>query len=200
MEVPRESEGAAACWASLLAHGTQVGRLPAAPGSRRGLGWGQFAVRSERVTMSISVDVVNRQKVVRVNAVWLGRVARRAITALGHDAAAITVAIVNDAEIASLHHRWMGLPDPTDVLTFDLSGGDGVIAGDIVVSAETARRVAREVGWQPRQELGYYVVHGLLHLTGFDDVTPGERRRMRRKERDVMVAIGLPAPPRRPRK
>lgn len=150
--------------------------------------------------MSITVEIVNRQKVVRVGAVWLGQIARRAIAMLGHETAAITVAIVSDAEIASLHNRWMSLPDPTDVLTFDLSGGEGGIAGDIVVSAETARRVAREVGWQPRQELAYYVIHGLLHLTGFDDVTPGERRRMRRNERDVMVAIGLPAPPRRSKK
>jgi probable rRNA maturation factor len=143
------------------------------------------------------VEIVNRQKVVRIDAVWLGRVARRAIAEIGIDAAAITVVVVDDAEIAALHDRWMGLPDPTDVLTFDLSERDGVIAGDIVVSAETARRVAREVGWQPREELAYYVCHGLLHLSGFDDVTPGERRRMRRKEREVMVAIGLPAPPRR---
>jgi probable rRNA maturation factor len=150
--------------------------------------------------MSIVVEVVNRQKAVRVAPAWLGRIARKAIAALEIEAAEITVAIVDDAGIADLHARWLGLPDPTDVLTFDLSGCDGDFAGDIVVSAETAARVAREVGWQPREELAYYVVHGLLHLAGFDDGTPGERRRMRRKEQDVMVAIGLPAPPRRPRK
>ena len=76
--------------------------------------------------------------------------------------------------------------------------GQPVLAGDIVVSGETARRAARELGWQPRQELAYYVVHGLLHLAGYDDLTPGERRRMRKAERTVMVAAGLPAPPRRP--
>lgn len=150
--------------------------------------------------MSISVDVVNRQKAVPADAVWLERITRRAIAALGHGAAEITVAIVDDTEIAALHDRWMGLPDPTDVLTFDLSGCEGDFAGDIVVSAETAQRVARDLGWQPREEFAYYVVHGLLHLSGFDDVTPGKRRRMRRKEREVMVALGLPTPPRRPRK
>jgi probable rRNA maturation factor len=145
--------------------------------------------------MSISVEIVNRQKTVRVAAKWLETVARKAIASLEVEAAEITVAIVDDAEISALHEQWMGLPDPTDVLTFDLSGCDGDFAGDIVVSAETAARVARDVGWQPREELAYYVVHGLLHLAGFDDGTPGERRRMRRKERAVMESIGLPSPP-----
>ena len=145
--------------------------------------------------MSISVEVVNRQKAVRVAAAWLEKVARKALAALDVEAAEITVAIVDDAEIASLHEKWMGLPDPTDVLTFDLSGCDGDFSGDIVVSADTAARVAREVGWETKLELAYYAVHGLLHLAGFDDGTPGERRRMRRKEREVMTAIGLPPPP-----
>jgi len=150
--------------------------------------------------MSISVEVVNRQKAVRTSPAWLEKITRKAIAVLEVEAAEITVAVVDDAEIASLHEQWMGLADPTDVLTFDLSGCDGDFAGDIVVSVETAARVAREVGWHPKEELAYYVVHGLLHLAGFDDGTPGERRRMRRKEQEVMVAVGLPAPPSRPRK
>jgi probable rRNA maturation factor len=151
--------------------------------------------------MSISVEVVNRQKVVAVDAAWLERVVRRAVTAIGAEPALITVLVVDDRRIATLHDRWLGIPGPTDVLTFDLSaGGAAGLAGDIAASAETARRVARELGWQARHELAYYVVHGLLHLAGEDDVTPGERRRMRRRERAVMASAGLPTPPRRPRK
>ncbi|MFM8413843.1 MAG: rRNA maturation RNase YbeY [Planctomycetota bacterium] len=149
--------------------------------------------------MSTSVEVVNRQKVVAVDTAWLERVVRRAVAAVGAAAAEITVLVVDDRRIAALHDRWMGIPGPTDVLTFDLTGEGGAgLAGDIVASAETARRVARELGWQARHELAYYVVHGLLHLAGEDDGTPGERRRMRRRERTVMAAVGLPAPPRRP--
>jgi rRNA maturation RNase YbeY len=68
--------------------------------------------------------------------------------------------------------------------------------GDIVVSTETARRMSREFGWMPRQEVAYYVIHGLLHLTGYDDRTVADRRAMRARERAVMRAIGMPAPPR----
>ena len=64
------------------------------------------------------------------------------------------------------------------------------------MSTETARRMARAVGWTPRQELAYYIVHGVLHLTGYDDHTAADRRQMRARERAVMKACGLPVPPR----
>jgi len=153
------------------------------------------------LSVSIDVEVLNRQRAVPVDATWLARVVRKAVAALGVEAAAITVLVVDDTRIAELHDRWLGIPGPTDVLTFDLAADErGGLAGDIVASAETARRVARELGWQARHELAYYVVHGLLHLGGENDGTPGERRRMRRRERAVMAAVGLPVPPRRPRR
>lgn len=151
--------------------------------------------------MSITVDIVNRQRAVPLDAAWLGRIGRRAIGAIGATTAEITVLVVGDRGIAMLHDRWLGIPGPTDVLTFDLGGaGADRLAGDIAVSIETARRLARELGWPPRHELAYYVVHGLLHLAGENDDTPENRRRMRRRERAVMKAVGLPSPPRRLRR
>jgi probable rRNA maturation factor len=151
--------------------------------------------------MSIAVEVVNRQQAMPLDRAWLERVVRRAVAAIGAEAAAITVVVVDDKRIAALHDEWLGIPGATDVLTFDLAPEPGHgLAGDIVVSGETARRLARELGWQARHELAYYVVHGLLHLAGEDDGTPGERRRMRRREQVVMAAAGLPLPPRRPRR
>jgi len=146
---------------------------------------------------AVRVAITDRQRSLKVDRRWLGGVVRRAIAAVGGTAAEIGIAVVDDRGIAELHDRWMGLPDPTDVITFDLSGpGSDVLEGDIAVSAETARRVARRLGWQPRYELAYYVVHGLLHLAGEDDLEPVARRRMRARERTVMAAIGLPTPPR----
>jgi 1,2-dihydroxy-3-keto-5-methylthiopentene dioxygenase len=110
--------------------------------------------------------------------------------------------LCDDRRIARLHDEWMGDPTPTDVITFDLSdpagmpGGDGVLRGDLVVSTETAVRMAKEVGSTPRLETAYYVIHGILHLTGHDDLSPGPRRAMRRRERTLMGALGLPTPPR----
>lgn len=156
----------------------------------------------EGAPSTIRVEVIDRQRSLRIDRRWLERVIRRAVLGRGTDAAEICVLLVDDRKIAELHGRWLGDPSPTDVLTFDLAEGPGTgLHGDIVVSAETARRTARALGWSSRHELAYYVVHGLLHLAGLDDRTAEDRRRMRAGERRLMAAAGLPAPPRarRPR-
>ena len=151
---------------------------------------------------TLVVDVSDRQSVFQISARGVERLVRRALDAEGVEQAEIGVILLDDRRIAAVHRRWLGLPGPTDVITFDLSGGTagppqaGVLTGDIVVSTETARRMARVVGWTPRQELAYYIVHGLLHLTGYDDHTAADRRLMRARERSVMKACGLPHPPR----
>lgn len=130
-----------------------------------------------------------------------------AIHSLKISEADISLAIVNDKEIAELHEAWLGIPGPTDVLSFDLSGpgrsqhaphrNRDSIRGEIIASAETASREALLYHWSPDHELTYYFLHGLLHLNGYNDQTPSERTSMRRKERSLMKAIGLPSPPRR---
>ena len=151
---------------------------------------------------TLVVDVSDRQSLLRISARGLERLVRSALIAEGVEQAEIGVILVDDRRIAAVHRRWLGLAGPTDVITFDLSAGTagppgaGVLAGDIVVSTETAHRMARAVGWTPRQELAYYIVHGVLHLTGYDDHTAADRRQMRARERAVMKACGLPVPPR----
>ena len=148
------------------------------------------------------IEVVDRQRRVKLGSGWLERLIRKALRAEKVTAAEVSVLLCDDRRIARLHEEWMGDPTPTDVITFDLSdpagmpGGDGVLRGDIVVSTETAVRMAKEVGSTPRLETAYYVIHGILHLTGHDDLSPGPRRAMRRRERTLMGALGLPAPPR----
>ena len=151
---------------------------------------------------TLIVDVSDRQSLLRVSARGLERLVRMALGVEGIEQAEIGVVLVDDRRIAAVHRRWLGLAGPTDVITFDLSGAAaglphaGMLAGDIVVSTETARRMARHVGWTPRQELSYYIVHGLLHLSGYDDHDAADRRQMRARERVVMKACGLPVPPR----
>lgn len=75
----------------------------------------------------------------------------------------VEVTLVSDRKIAQLHVRFMGIPGPTDVITFE--------HGEIVISADTAERQGREHGQEFSRELFRYVVHGLLHLNGHEDAT-----------------------------
>ena len=153
------------------------------------------------------VFLCNRQ---RKNAVCLKKLKHRFLAAM--DTLEITdsevsLVIVSDKAIAVLHEKWLGVSGPTDVLSFNLSspkhkrpschGKQNEIHGEIIASAETASREARIYSWNTEYELLYYLIHGLLHLVGYDDQNPSARISMRRKERSVMKAIGLPTPPRR---
>lgn len=102
----------------------------------------------------------------------------------------VSLLLTDDAEIAALHARHLDDPTPTDVMSFDVDG-----AAEIVVSVTTARRVAKARGHAVRAEVALYIVHGLLHVLGHDDVAPRARARMRRAEREVMQRLGLVVAP-----
>ena len=95
----------------------------------------------------------------------------------------VVVALVDDKTMAELHERFLGVPGPTDVLSFP--------HGEIVVSADTAKREAIERGIDPLGELVLYVVHGALHLAGHDDKKPKPRLKMRAAERQVLTDLGF---------
>jgi len=97
----------------------------------------------------------------------------------------VHVALVSDRVIAALNRRHLGRCGATDVLAFRLSRA----SGELVISAETASRNAAAYGRPLMDELALLVVHGLLHLCGFDDSTGAKRRLMQRKQNTVMAAI-----------
>jgi rRNA maturation RNase YbeY len=102
----------------------------------------------------------------------------------------LSVVFVSEARLAGLHARHLGDPTHTDVITFDLSDDLDGVGGEIYVSAPCARKTARERGVAARRELSLYVVHGVLHLCGYDDRTRDDRARMRAAETRVMRALG----------
>jgi probable rRNA maturation factor len=107
--------------------------------------------------------------------------------------AELSLALVGDAEMADLHMQFLGIPGPTDVLTFPLDqderGRD--IAGEVIVCIPEARRQAMLNGNRPEQEVLLYALHGVLHLSGFDDRTPVEFRKMHRKEDEILQKLGI---------
>ena len=126
----------------------------------------------------------------------LERCARRAANAEGFDRGSLSIAVVGAAAMTTLHRLHLGREEPTDVLTFDL-GTDrrrGVLDGEIVLCADVARRraAARDKTLATaRAELALYLVHGLLHLAGYDDRDPAAFRRMHRREDELLATLGL---------
>ncbi len=106
--------------------------------------------------------------------------------------ATLSITVLGDAEIRRLNRRYLAHDWPTDVLSFDLSDPGGPISGEIIVSAERAARVAKRLKADARAELLLYVVHGLLHLCDYDDLSPAKFRRMHRRENEILTELGYP--------
>ena len=118
----------------------------------------------------------------------------------GRSGLALSIALVDDATLAALHERCLGDPSPTDVMSFDF-GDEGPASddpeapepgGEVIVSVDRAIAVAAERGVAPERELALYVVHGVLHLCGFDDHDEDDRSAMRAAESTVMERLGYP--------
>lgn len=130
------------------------------------------------------IRIANRQRKMRIPT---REVLRRARRLLG--GRPLSLAFVEDAEIRRLNRRFLGRDRATDVLAFRLDAGfpaAGEFFGEVVVSAETAVREARRRGIPAAEELLRYVIHGILHLLGYDDRRPRGRARMwERQEREL---------------
>jgi probable rRNA maturation factor len=98
-----------------------------------------------------------------------------------------TVALVSDRRIAALNRRYRRRARPTDVLSFSASG-NGYL-GDVVISAETARRQARQLGHSLTEEVQLLILHGLLHLMGYDHER--DNGQMNRRELALRRRLGL---------
>ena len=94
----------------------------------------------------------------------------------------LSVIFLDDVEMADLHGRLMADPTPTDILTLDYGKG----LAEIFISLDTARRQAIENGNSFAGELRLYLAHGLLHLCGYGDKTPSQRKQMRGAEQKLL--------------
>lgn len=118
-------------------------------------------------------------------------IARDTLIAEGHAKVELSLSFVTDAEIAELHERYMHEPGPTDVLTFPLDEDDVTeeglrMLGDVVIAPAVA---ATNNPADPEAELRLLVVHGVLHILGYDHEQDGERAEMwARQERYSGVA------------
>ena len=120
---------------------------------------------------------------------------RRAVQMILEDAsvsrAEISVAVVDDETTRRLHSEYLDQDEPTDVLSFVLEGGRQNLEGEVVVGAETAAAMAPRFGFDAEDELLLYVIHGVLHLVGYDDTTAEKQAEMHRQEAIYLARFGL---------
>ena len=104
-----------------------------------------------------------------------------------------SVALVDDREMQRVHGEFLNDPTTTDVVTFPLETNEKgeVTEGEVVICVPEAIRCARQRGHRTRNELLLYAIHGMLHLSGYDDTSKREFGRMHAKEDEILSELGL---------
>lgn len=131
------------------------------------------------------VTVSNRQRRLKVNTRLLARITERALELVDNADAQIGIVLVDDAMIAKLNAQYHATPGPTDILSFDYGEGQG----ELVISTEHAVAQAKRFRTTPAREVILYIVHGILHLHGYNDLAKRDRQRMRTAERRLMSSL-----------
>lgn len=123
----------------------------------------------------------------------LERVARAALEGEGVPAAELGILITSDTVIHDLNRRYADEDKATDVLSFSLREGEEFVSpddterlGEVIISLDTAKRQAEEAGRALEAEVAHLLVHGILHLLGYDHAEPDEERAMQERERAIL--------------
>lgn len=146
------------------------------------------------------VEITEEQDSVAVDGDEIRRVVTEVLRRHGIPAAELHVLVVDNRAIHEINAAHLQHDFPTDVITFPLNEAGRLppefpLEGEIVISAEMAASLATEAGWSPREELLLYLVHALLHLCGYDDLTEPEQLQMRSREREMLQELGLTPSP-----
>lgn len=139
--------------------------------------------------MAISVQIHRSPSIGRIPRSLLTQAVEMIAEDYGWDDGQISLAIVDDTEIHRVNRQFLNHDYPTDVISFDTTESEAFLEGEIVVSIDTAKRVAEEHGWNPNHELLLYIVHGMLHIIGLRDKSPKDIRAMREAERFYMEKL-----------
>lgn len=157
------------------------------------------------------IDIAVLVKGLTVDVAQIEAAVRAALEVEQVFSAVLSISVVGNAEIHRMNREYLQHDFPTDVISFGLEhssppdpevvpgpeqdrGRDADIEGEIIVSAEMARDMASTAGWSASEELMLYVIHGVLHICGYDDLIPEEQTIMRKREQAVLQRLGIVQP------
>jgi probable rRNA maturation factor len=142
------------------------------------------------------IQLENRQKNQKIEEASLKKVAQKILNDLECPDGELSVVIVDDGQIREINRDYLQRDWPTNVISFAMREGEGgefhpELLGDVVISADTAARDAAEAGLPFESELYFLLLHGVLHLFGYDHERGSEEdaRRMEEKERTLFASI-----------
>src|SRR4030043_1444537 len=141
----------------------------------------------------MEIQINNQQNRIDPAEIW--KISRQVLKALRVGEGEVSLLVVGDQAMARYNQRYLGRRGPTNVLAFSMQEGlfseiNPHLWGDVVISTETAGREAREAGITPSERFQFLLIHGLLHLIGYDhEVSRSEARRMESKTREIMARI-----------
>jgi probable rRNA maturation factor len=157
--------------------------------------------RSQAKGVTLDVEVVRHGDAwtqARITDAFLRRAARAAISAapLPPGGYQVTLLLTGDAEMRVLNRTWRGKDASTNVLSFPANEAvtEPGLLGDVVLAYETTLKEAREQNLALEAHVAHLVVHGVLHLLGFDHVKEAEAERMENLERSVLASLGIADP------
>lgn len=139
----------------------------------------------------LSIELSDEQSTLALDANRIKRLAQQILSDAGIRSGSLSIAVVDDPTIHQLNREFLEHDYPTDALSFLLERDGDRLEGEVIVSADTAARVAAELDWPAEDELLLYVVHATLHLVGHDDASDELRTAMQTEERRYLWALGI---------
>lgn len=134
--------------------------------------------------------IKNRQRAIPVNTRLLQLVTKTLLTDFFHgEDFNLAVYVVRAKEMSRLNEKFLRHEGSTDVITFDYGDSSGRLDGELFICIDDAVKQARQFRTSWPSELVRYIIHGILHLQGFDDLRPAARRKMKREENRILKQV-----------
>ena len=134
----------------------------------------------------MKIHLADRQKALPLSKPIVRKIVRTVLTFLNSEHTEISLYFITDREIAQMHAQFFDDPTPTDCISFPI---DHEHLGEIFVSTETALRYGAKHKIDPYDETTLYIIHGILHCLGFDDLDPKSKKTMRKMEKRCMAHL-----------
>jgi len=143
--------------------------------------------------MPIAVSISIGPKSIKINRALMRKSVRTVLKGEGIISADVSLAFVDDDTSAGLNKKYLNHAGPTDVITFPYSKPKArYLEGELIIGIEVAGRVAKDHGHDVQAELALYVIHGVLHLCGYDDKKKAAQKTMRLRQRNYLQILALP--------